>query len=128
MQPSDALVHPALERAPAPCPSCALLLAPALLLCPRCRALVHRAELEKLARDADAASARGDRTEALTAYRHALRFLPADSKQYSQITGLIRALREQLDAGESATALAPSALPATPGAAEARSGWRPRRR
>jgi Zn-dependent protease len=83
----------------APCPSCGLFVAPALLACPQCRALVHRAELEQIAEVASAASTRGELAEAMAGWRRALLLLPSESKQYAQITGTIRGLRERLDAG-----------------------------
>src|SRR5476651_1297172 len=91
----------------APCTSCAVVLAPALLACPQCRALVHRAELEKLAHAAEQASARGEIADSLATWRKALLLLPPESKQYSRITGAIRGLRQKLDDGAPPTAGAP---------------------
>ena len=91
----------------APCTSCAVVLAPALLACPQCRALVHRAELEGLAHAAEQASARGEIADSLATWRKALLLLPPESKQYSRITGAIRGLRQKLDDGAPPTAGAP---------------------
>ena len=95
----------------APCSECGIIVAPALLVCPQCHALVHRTELEQLAATAETASARGDIADALVAWRRALSFLPPQTKQHERVTAAIRALRERLDAGAppaaSPTAVAP---------------------
>jgi Zn-dependent protease len=111
MQPTEH--HPVVAAEPmgAPCPTCGLFVAPALLVCPKCQALVHRAELEQIAGAASAASARGDLAEAMAGWRRALLLLPPESKQYSQITGTIRSLRAKLDAGAPATASPARAAP-----------------
>jgi len=103
-----------------------MVLAPALLLCPKCRALVHRRELESLAESAEQASARGDVSEALANFRKALPLLPSESKQHARITELIRELREQLERGVPAQAVPvstngeQSVASATP----VKTGWR----
>ncbi len=107
--------------------SCGLFVAPALLSCPKCQALVHRAELEQIAARAAAASQRGELAEAMASWRGALALLPQESKQHAQITGAIRALREQLDAGAPAQATPQGAAATpTPGAEKTppRTGWR----
>jgi len=83
----------------APCASCGVVLAPALLLCPNCKALVHRSELETLAKAAEQANQRGEIAEAMTSWRKALDLLPPESKQAARITSVIRELREQLERG-----------------------------
>ena len=88
----------------APCSACGIIVAPALLVCPRCHALVHRKELEQLAGTAEAAGARGDIADALVAWRSALALLPPETTQHERVTATIRALRERLDAGESPAA------------------------
>ncbi len=108
------------------CEGCGALLAPALLVCPKCRALVHRAELEQLANAAGRAGASGEIAEALVHWRKALSLLPAESKQAQRITGMIRALRQKLDDGAPATRSpeAAAALEREPRAAAApRSRW-----
>jgi Zn-dependent protease len=127
MQPSELAQSEAASPSGAPCPSCGLFVAPALLVCPRCRALVHRAELERIAHTADAASSRGDLADAMAGWRNALSLLPPESKQYTQITGTIRELREKLDAGAPAKSTSPETSPSNaPEAAPApqRTGWR----
>src|SRR5450432_182498 len=83
----------------APCTQCGILLAPALLLCPKCSALVHRTKLEELASAAEQASARSEVAEALATWRRALPLLPPESTQHAQVTSRIRALRQRLDDG-----------------------------
>jgi Zn-dependent protease len=127
MQPTELQPESATSPSGGPCPSCGLFVAPALLTCPKCQALVHRAELERIAKRADAASLRGDLAEAMANWRGALLLLPPDSKQYAQITGVIRGLREKVDAGAPATAQPQGDASApTPDAEKAapRTGWR----
>lgn len=99
VQPIEPGTLSAREALGTPCANCGMVLAPALLLCPKCRALVHRAELEALAESAEQASARGDVSEALATWRKALPLLPGESKQHARITDLIRELRERLERG-----------------------------
>jgi Zn-dependent protease len=101
-----------------------MVLAPALLLCPKCRALVHRSELEALAESAEQASARGDTTEALATWRKALPLLPSQSKQHLRITALIRELREGLERGEPARAAPASTAQRGTAPTPAKAGWR----
>jgi len=119
MQPIDVGSLPSAASLGAACASCGVVLAPALLLCPSCNALVHRRELELLARAAEQASSRGELGEAMASWRKALALLPPQSKQATRITDLIRDLREQLEARPSAPRPSPAA-PAQP----AKSGWR----
>lgn len=125
MQPTELQASAGAEAVGAPCPSCGMFVAPLLLACPKCQALVHRAELEAIARAADAATECGDLAGAMASFRRALPLLPAESKQYAQITRTIRGLRERLDAGGSVAASPPGAAVATGAGANAeRSGWR----
>jgi Zn-dependent protease len=73
------------------CADCGIELSPALLVCPRCQALVHRRRLAELARDADAASAAGDHETAVSAWRSALMLLPQGSRQYDAVAEKIEA-------------------------------------
>ncbi len=111
------------EVSGAPCAQCKIVLAPALLVCPKCRALVHRAELEALAAHAEQARARGELSEALASWRKALPLLPSESKQHARITGLIRELREALDRGVPAPAT-PSGASTEQLAEPRKTGWR----
>jgi Zn-dependent protease len=87
---------------------------------------VHRSELEGIASTAQAASTRGDLADAMAGWRRALLLLPPESKQYAQISGAIRGLREQLDAGASPTAVASEHQGAAPVEVRGapRTGWR----
>ena len=71
------------------CSACATELAPNLLVCPACHALVHRERLTSLARDAEAEP---DREKALALWRQALALLPAGSRQHDAVTTKIDAL------------------------------------
>src|SRR6478609_4695528 len=81
----------------APCANCGVVVAPALLLCPSCNALVHRRELEALAKAAEQASARGELAEAMANWRKALVLLPPESKQATHVANVIRELRTKLE-------------------------------
>ena len=108
------------------CPDCGLLLAPALLVCPKCQALAHRKQLQELAMQAEQAGARGDPAEAMACWRRALPLLPEGSKQHAQLLQTIRGLRERVAAGAPSGTL--SQAPATDGARPAEqtklTGWR----
>ena len=79
------------------CGRCGTELAPALLVCPSpsCHALVHAESLKQLARDAEAAEARGDKARALALWREALEHLPPNSNQYAAILERASALGTQ---------------------------------
>jgi Zn-dependent protease len=79
------------------CPQCATELPPNLLVCPSCRALVHGAELKTLAAEAEAETAAGRHTEALTHWRRALELLPRNSAQHTAITEKINQIVLHLD-------------------------------
>ncbi|MEO6603344.1 MAG: site-2 protease family protein [Polyangiaceae bacterium] len=124
MQPIEPGPLGAPETAGAPCANCGIVLAPALLSCPKCRALVHRTDLETIATGAERASARGDIGDALATWRKALPLLPSESKQHARITALIRELREQLDRGVPAQATRAHNEQAAVAPAPAKTGWR----
>lgn len=84
------------------CAECGTELPPALLACPSCRALVHRAELTRLVAEADGAARAGDRAAALSALRRALDLLPPRSRQHAQITERVRDLSREVDAAGAA--------------------------
>jgi Zn-dependent protease len=73
---------------------CGTELSPALLVCPSCRRLVHREQLERLAERARTAEAAGDAPTALVAWREALDLLPADSSQARVISERVAATRD----------------------------------
>ena len=83
--------------AAAACERCGTQVAPTLLSCPGCRRLVHAVELQRLAGDAERATADGDLTRALELWRGALRLLPADSGQHAAIAGRVEALGRAVD-------------------------------
>jgi Zn-dependent protease len=70
-------------------------LAPALLVCPSCHALVHADDLRRLALDAEAAEAHGDKAGALALWREALERLPSETSQYAAIVDRVSALGAQ---------------------------------
>lgn len=76
----------------APCSRCGTELAPQMLACPQCRALVHKERLGALSKDAEEATARGDDAAALAAWRQALELLPTGIKQRTIVEGKIAAL------------------------------------
>src|SRR5688572_22433549 len=80
------------------CTQCGAPLAPNLLACPSCHALLHRQELKTLAAEAEAATANGELSEALVKWRRALELLPPHSSQYAALTTKINALVRQVDA------------------------------
>src|SRR6185436_18269138 len=74
------------------CSSCGTGLPPAMLVCPACHALVHRARLESLSRDAEQARAANDFTTAANLWREALSLLPAGSRQYEAVAQQVDAM------------------------------------
>jgi Zn-dependent protease len=88
---------------PTSCPQCGTQLAPSLLLCPACHRLIHTEELKRLAADAEQSERAGDLTNALSAWRDALEFLPPGSRQHESISARVSALSEKVDAGASSS-------------------------
>jgi Zn-dependent protease len=93
------------------CPQCGTELAPHALACPTCGALVFSDKLKSLASSADAAAASGDLSGARGRWETALRFLPADSKQYAAVQSRIADLTTRIDGANPA---APGTKPANP--------------
>jgi Zn-dependent protease len=79
-----------LERGRA-CGGCGTELAPSLLVCPACGALVHRVRLTSLAQEASAATAAGENARALGLWREALALLPEGTSQYASVAEQINA-------------------------------------
>jgi Zn-dependent protease len=77
------------------CSRCGTELAPALLTCPSCHALVHAEELKQLAAAAEQAETARDTTRAVTLWRQALDRLPPDTKQYTAILDRVTALGDR---------------------------------
>ncbi len=78
--------------ATAVCPACGTHLAASLLVCPSCGRLVHTEALTRLARDAAAATERGEFSAALAFWREAMDLLPPGSRQHDVITEKVTAL------------------------------------
>ena len=74
------------------CPDCGKDLAPGALACPDCHALVHRRELDALAKEAQAFESSKNSGAALDSWHRALGMLPPESKQAEWIRDKIRAL------------------------------------
>ena len=88
------------------CGRCGGALAPNLLVCPSCHALVHAQELKVVAAAAENAMAGANITEALAQWRRALEMLPPNSQQYAAIREKIAELVRQTDAAGSQAARA----------------------
>ncbi|HTD62286.1 MAG TPA: site-2 protease family protein [Gemmatimonadaceae bacterium] len=67
------------------CARCDTELAPALLSCPSCHALVHAEQLKQLASEAESAENAGALKPAMEKWRAALELLPSDSEQSKTI-------------------------------------------
>lgn len=78
------------------CEKCGSQLAPSLLACPACGALVHAGELKRFAGRAESAAAMGDISRALESWREALALLPASSQQHDVVAARIEALSNEL--------------------------------
>ena len=77
------------------CDRCGTELAPALLVCPSCKALVYADALKELAAEAEQAETQRDTPRALTLWRQALDRLPRDTKQYAAILDRVNALGDR---------------------------------
>jgi Zn-dependent protease len=89
--------EPAPRPAAVPCQSCGSEIAPSLLVCPACHALVHRERLETLAREAGAAEEAHDPARAVSLWREALALLPQGSRQAEQIGARIHGLTAAIE-------------------------------
>jgi Zn-dependent protease len=89
-----------IEVAPrvAACSRCSADLAPGLLVCPACGALVHAEKLKGLADRAERAQAEGDPRTALAAWREAMELLPPESVQSKRIGERAAALSREVEA------------------------------
>ena len=81
------------------CTACGTELAPNMLVCPKCRRLVHSVRLKSLA---EAAAAAPDPVTALVAWREALALLPPGTRQYDTIQAKITELGQVVDSLPSA--------------------------
>ena len=78
------------------CARCGTEVAPGLLACPQCRALVHAEDLKRIAADAERAEREGDRATATSRWQDALRLLPPDTQQAKVIASKIETLGGQM--------------------------------
>lgn len=81
------------------CDRCATQIAPSLNACPCCGALVHAAELKRLAARANEAETADDVSRALALWREALMLLPPDSGQHTTVLARVHELSRRVDAG-----------------------------
>jgi Zn-dependent protease len=86
---------------PLNCPQCATELAPDVLACPACHALVHAQTLKRLAADADASARAGDLVAARTRWSDALALLPRHSQQHVAVGERIEELTRQIGVHQS---------------------------
>lgn len=70
-------------------------MAPTLLVCPSCKALVYADALKQLAGEAELAEARRDIPRAVALWRQALDRLPRDTKQYASILERVASLGDR---------------------------------
>jgi Zn-dependent protease len=80
------------------CRQCGGDVAPALLVCPACHALVHADQLKQLAADAARAAEASDTSTELLAWRTALSLLPPQSRQHAEISRRVDALSREVTA------------------------------
>ena len=73
------------------------MLAPALLSCPACHALVYAGQLRELAERAAAAASADDRAAELYAWRASLVLLPPQSRQFAAISEKVAELSKTVD-------------------------------
>ncbi len=95
---------------PARCAGCGTEVGAGLLRCPACGRLVHAAELTRLAAEAGAAAAAGERERALGLWREALALLPEDAPQARDIAQRVAGLSAEVDQGGHARRPPPSLL------------------
>jgi len=94
---------------PLNCPQCGTELAPDVLGCPSCAAMVHADTLKRLAAEAEAAARAGDLLAARAHWSDALALLPRQSQQHVVVGQRIDALTREIDAPQSADTPAPPA-------------------
>jgi Zn-dependent protease len=87
-----AFAHAAIDSAA--CSRCGTELAPALLACPSCHALIHAEQLRTLAASAEHAENEKNAERAVALWRQALELLPPDTKQYRAILERVDALND----------------------------------
>jgi Zn-dependent protease len=70
---------------------------PQRLSCPACHHLLHKRELEELAREAGRAADSGELRSEIHAWRRALELLPPESRQHASISEKVSALSRRLE-------------------------------
>ena len=81
------------------CERCGTQVAPSLNGCPSCGALVHAAELKRLAADATDAEGAQELPRALAFWREALMLLPPESGQHATVRARVEQLSRRVDTG-----------------------------
>jgi Zn-dependent protease len=97
------LAEPALAHAASDssaCSRCGTELAPALLACPSCQALVHSERLRALVASAEERETARDVAGAAARWREALELLPRNTRQYDTVLERLTALGEDGDKAE----------------------------
>ena len=82
------------------CSRCGTEIAPALLACPSCRALVHADRLRTLVASAEEREAARDSATAAARWREALELLPRNTRQYDTILQRLSALGDSAGKSE----------------------------
>jgi Zn-dependent protease len=85
------------------CAACGTELAPSFLACPQCHALVHGAQLRRLADEAKRATDAGDSLRALTLWREAQALLPEGTQQHTVISARVDDLSRRVSFAPSAS-------------------------
>ena len=78
------------------CAQCGTELAPTMLSCPVCNALVHAGRLKELAASAQSLAAEGKLEDARDTWQRALELLPPSSQQHAVITGRVSELTQRI--------------------------------
>lgn len=105
------------------CPACGTAVSPQRLSCPACHQLLHKTELEELAREAARAAESGEPTLEIQAWRRALELLPPESRQHASVSEKVGALSRQLEARGGAAADTKATEPEGRGGARGRWRW-----
>jgi len=105
------------------CPRCGVIIAPSLLSCPSCHALVHGEQLTALARQAEQAESAGQPHRALSLWRDALSLLPSQIRQHQQVLAKVERLSREAEQLGPVPEPAPPAGEQMQSQTERRSGW-----
>lgn len=80
-----------------PCERCGTEIAPTLLSCPSCHALIHAERLKELAGEAETAERAGELQAAIEKWRTVLELMPANSSQVAAVNARVRDLSRRLN-------------------------------